>query len=312
MNTKVENGDKQNKFIVLWLTIFSKKFNYNDNFLWTEIFKYFHLHTSDEEYSKQYPLGETYSDTCSYKEQGWEQYHTNVCEKLKKLIHYFNLKKTSRALNEDSKYIEYLNFLLHFHVKNDKNSKFDPSSFYEIIKKGSPRFFWYNFHINIRNIEENMFTQLKLLYNMYEQYYKIYNIYYVPSSDSNSNCISYANTCVSLYNSVINTCKTPDDSNFCIALDTFKKTYDELKSQRKCGNVELPSLSSYEDVTIVQKGLQASKGLGTENGDIPDYISAPEQRQPSTQKETPFAIFGTALGLGLFIPSLYRVNKNSK
>ncbi|SBT56378.1 PIR Superfamily Protein [Plasmodium ovale wallikeri] len=271
-----------------------------------EFFKHCVSHISDENASSSYSLQDARSNSCKYDEQGWDQYHTNICEKLKKLIFYFQVKKNAKQLNEDSKYKEYLNFLVHFHLRQLENSKFDPSSFYNILREKDYQFFIYNFELTIHDIQKETFEKMKNIYNLYLKFYDIYKIIIHTDSSYASKCIGYAHECISLYETFLKTCSTPNVSSFCIALDNFKDTYDNLKSTEKCGNTELPSLPTYDDIAQRQRELQDSEKLGKGTADIPGYMSDSEKSQTSSQRETPFAIIGTVLGLGLVLPSLYR------
>ncbi|SBS90432.1 PIR Superfamily Protein [Plasmodium ovale curtisi] len=272
-----------------------------------EFFKYCDLHISDEDASSVYSLQEIHSDSCKYYEQGWDQYHTNICEKLKKLIFYFQLKKNAKQLNEDSKYKEYLNFLVHFHLRKLENSKFDPSNFYKFLREKDYQFFIYNFELTIHDIQKESFEKMKNIYNLYQKYYDIYKISYARYPNICSECITYANECVDLFRRLMKECPISNSSTFCIALDDFKNTYDNLKSEEIFRNNELPPLLTYDDMTKRQKGLQFNReGSHSDSEVISGYISDSDQSQTSSQKATPFAIIGTLLGLGLVLPSLYR------
>ncbi|SBS93987.1 PIR Superfamily Protein, partial [Plasmodium ovale curtisi] len=276
-----------------------------------EFFKYFVSHISDEDASSSYSLQDIHSDSCKYDEQGWDQYHTTICEKLKKLIFYFHLKKKANELGEDSKYKEYLNFFIHFHLRKRENSKLDPSNFYKILRKNDYRFFIYNFELNIQHIQPELFEKMKNIYNLYLKFYEIYKIILHTDSISTRKCMDYAHECISLYETFLKTCSITNVSSFCIALDDFKNTYNYLKSTEKCGNTELPPLPTYDDITQRQKGLQFNREGSHSDGEvISGYISDSDQSQTSSQKATPFAIIGALLGLGLVLPSLYRVNES--
>lgn len=228
------------------------------------------------------------------------------------MIFYFHLKKQANELGEDSKYKEYLNFFIHFHLRKRENSKLDPSNFYKILRKNDYRFFIYNFELNIQHIQPELFEKMKNIYNLYLKFYEIYKIILHTDSISTRKCMDYAHECISLYKTFLKTCPTSHNSNFCIALDNFKSTYDERKSKEKCGNTELPPLPTYDDIAQRQRELHDSENLRTETADIPGYMSDSEKSQTSSQKATPFAIIGTLLGLGLVLPSLYRVNESSE
>ncbi|SBT74312.1 Plasmodium variant antigen protein Cir/Yir/Bir, putative [Plasmodium ovale] len=277
-----------------------------------DFFKYCHYLISDELVSSTFSLEDIYSDTCIYDDTRWNEYHKSICENFKKFINYIHSKKHSGHLYENCKYDEYLNFWLHFHLKNDRNSKFVPSSFYQFLKEKNYYFFVNNFEINIHDIQQELFENMKNLYKLYQKYYDIYEINYAQDPTIGSKCISYANDCVTLYRNFIKDCPTSHASSICIALDDFKNTYDNLKSEGICGNTQLPPLPTYNDITEGQQELPNSEELRTRTADIPGYMSDSEKSKNSSQRETPFAIIGTVLGLGLVLPSLYRVNENSE
>ncbi|SBS95567.1 PIR Superfamily Protein, partial [Plasmodium ovale curtisi] len=276
-----------------------------------ELFKYCHSLISDEKFSSTLTLGEINSDSCKYVDQGWNEYYTNTCEKYKKFISYIQLKKNTTDFYQNCKYVDFLNFWLHYHLSYEKSSKFNASSFYQFLKEKNPSFFAKHFDINIHDIQQELFENMKNIYSLYLKFYDIYKITLLTDSSSVSKCMGYVHECISLYETFLKTCSITNVSSFCIALDDFKNTYNYLKSTEKCGNTELPPLPTYDDITQRQKGLQFNREGSHSDGEvISGYISDSDQSQTSSQKATPFAIIGALLGLGLVLPSLYRVNES--
>ncbi|SBS89940.1 PIR Superfamily Protein [Plasmodium ovale curtisi] len=272
-----------------------------------DFFKYCHSLISDEHFSSRFSLGDVYSDTCIYDDTRWNEYHKSICEKFKKFINYIQLKsRHTEYLYENCEYNKYLNFWLHFHLKNNRNSKFLPSSFYQFLKEKNPSFFAKHLDINIHDIQQELLENMKNIYSLYQKYYDIYEISDAQYSNICSECINYANECVDLFRRLMKECPISNSSTFCIALDDFKNIYDNLKSEEIFRNTDLPPLPTYDDIAQRQSKLHDSEELSTATADIPGYMSDSEKSQTSSQKATPFAIIGTLLGLGLVLPSLYR------
>ncbi|KMZ83332.1 hypothetical protein PVBG_05728 [Plasmodium vivax Brazil I] len=231
-------------------------FVYNSNYTF---FKDCYNYIEDEKYALNDELSIFYSDKCS-KLPNWEEYHTAICIKFKKVIKYINSKFITSHFYHNSTFIPYMNFWLNYQLGQLKYSKFTAEEFYDIIEKRDPAFFAYNFKINAHNINESDLKDMNSLYELYNVYYEIMTM----DPSITDGCITKANKCFSLYKNLILTCPPGVDKNFCKALLKFRDAYNTLKRESQCLNKELPELPSYNQVIIPSQKLDTVSELKQE------------------------------------------------
>ncbi|KMZ76805.1 hypothetical protein PVIIG_05829 [Plasmodium vivax India VII] len=266
-------------------------------------FKDCYNYIEDEQYSLTYEFDSDYTYRCS-KLEDWEQYHTDLCIKFKKLINFIMLKIKTREFYNDQTYIPYMNYWLNYHVGQHKNSKFTAEEFYDIIEKRDPAFFAYNFKINAHNINESDLKDMNSLYELYNVYYEIMTM----DPSITDGCITKANKCFSLYKNLILTCPPGVDKNFCKALLKFRDAYNTLKTETECLNKELSELPSYDQV------ISLSQELATDREKTPEQVqsvggetisSTSTELSPEKNKMIGFA--GSIVGSSTVLFSIYLV-----
>ncbi|SCA60780.1 VIR protein [Plasmodium vivax] len=213
-------------------------------------FKDCYYYISDEQFALTDDLSIFYSDNCS-KLPDWEEYHTAICIKFKKVIKYINSKFITGEFYHDTTYKPYMNFWLNYQLGQHNNNKFTAKNFYDIMKERDPGFFAIYFNNDAHDISENDLNDMKKLYGLYKLYYDIW----VMNYSITDGCINKAKECFSLYKNLIQTCAPGVKKNFCEALLKFRDAYNTLKSETECLNKELSELPSYDQVISLSQKL---------------------------------------------------------
>ncbi|SBT83174.1 PIR protein [Plasmodium ovale] len=110
---------------------------------------------------------------------------------------------------------------------------------------------------NIENIDENIFGNVKTLYEVYDNFNKFRN---TEEKEIGEKC-AYATKSVTLYKECIRKCHENSEHNFCNEVEKFKWIYYEhMKSGTTCSGIpnELPSTRTYNlTVVVLVPGLIA-------------------------------------------------------
>ncbi|SBT84402.1 PIR protein [Plasmodium ovale] len=227
--------------------------------------------------------------------------YETLCAKFKCLFDLlFDTSSDFSLYNEPSRYI---NFWLNYELKNIKNS-ITAQRFYDVVKLDTSFDKHKILNGKIQNIQDEHLENMTIFYNLYHKYNTIKSIIQDNTSD-HTQCASYSKECAQKYEEAIKKCPRDTSSNFCEALNVFKKKYEKLKEQ----------------ITINNCKLEVLKPLPSHES--PPAIVPPQQSQQYDQMEfhrfqeeqgdnTDFSSAATASGtvIGMFFISLILYKKN--
>ncbi|SBT57928.1 PIR Superfamily Protein [Plasmodium ovale wallikeri] len=175
-----------------------------------------------------------------------------ICEKFKrlyKLIISINKESGSEKLYDID--FAFLNYWLNSKLRNATIS--NKLTIQDLITKMGNReeeFIYNDFNLNIYNIKYEDFNNMTLLSNLYYNHSKIYQS--TIGIEENIPCMEYFQEYINTYKKGIIMCPQ-DDTNFCKALNHFKKDYEKTflgqdSISENCIDRERLKLPTYNNV----------------------------------------------------------------
>ncbi|SBT02782.1 PIR Superfamily Protein [Plasmodium ovale curtisi] len=243
-----------------------------------------------------------YKSYCIFNESEFSdkknEYET-VCAKFKCLFNLlFDESSGFFWFNEPATYI---NFWLNYELKNI-NSSITAQRFYDVVKSDKS----FDTHKilmgKIQNIQDEHLENMTIFYNLYHKYNAIQSIIQDNTSD-HTKCASYSKECAQKYEEAIKKCPRDTSSNFCEALNVFKKKYEKLKGQITINNCKLEVLKplpSHESPPAIVPSQQSQQN------DHMEFHRFPEEQGDNTDFSTAGAASGTILGMFFISLIIYK------
>ncbi|SBT83830.1 PIR protein [Plasmodium ovale] len=197
-----------------------------------------------------------------------------ICAKFK--CFHNSLFYSFSSYNKHNEYAQYLNFWINNQLKDNQAFSTTVDSFYHKVKDISFRFDTQNkLEGKIYDIDDEQFTNMKFLNDLYRNYYNILII--TKARISENNCLEYSTKCVQVYEEAIKKCPE-DSSTFCKALKVFKDTYDGINKKealKNCKVQELLPLPEYKPPTVDSRTSQEGELSSMEQSDQTEHPSTP-------------------------------------
>ncbi|SBT02509.1 PIR Superfamily Protein, partial [Plasmodium ovale curtisi] len=221
-----------------------------------------------------------------------------ICAKLK--CFYNSLLNSISSDHKHKEYAEYLNFWVNTQLKNNITPPTTVKNFYDKVKHYA-YFFDRNKKLEdkIYDINDEEFTNMKLLYDLHRNYYDI--LIATKASTGNYNCLEYSKKCVQVYEEAIKKCPT-DATIFCKALQVFKEKYDGINnpaSLKNCKEEGLLVLPKYKGPSLEGTLQEGQLKFMEEPNDQAEYAS-------TTYFNYVFGFTGTILGIFFTLLILYK------
>ncbi|SBS95134.1 PIR protein [Plasmodium ovale] len=221
-----------------------------------------------------------------------------ICAKFKYLYNLLFYSLPNYHKHEE--YAEYLNFWVNSQLKNNKIPTITVKDFYNNVMLYS---FLFDSQKKVQNkiydINDDLFTNMEILYDLYRNYYNILILTKTPKT--NNNCLQYSTNCVQVYEQAINKCPK-DNTVFCKALKDFKEKYDGINnpvSLKNCKEEELLALPKYKGPSLEGTLQEGQLKFMEEPNDQAEHAS-------TTYFNYVFGFIGTILGIFFTLLILYK------
>ncbi|SBT59466.1 PIR Superfamily Protein [Plasmodium ovale wallikeri] len=247
------------------------------SFFFYDFFKYFEEYIEHEKSVETGWTASAYRNECALNGRifGRELIGEEIiCAKLK--CFYNSLFHTLSKGDKHNEYAQYLNFWVNYQLKDNQSLSTTVDSFYNNVKDISFTFDRKKkLEGKIYDIDDEQFTNMKFLNDLYRNYYDILIITKVPTSKNN--CLEYSQKCVKTYGDAIKMC--PDyNTIFCKALKVFKGKYDGINKKealKNCNVPELLPLPEYKPPTVDRRVSQEGELSSIEQSDQTEHTSNP-------------------------------------
>ncbi|SBT55287.1 PIR Superfamily Protein [Plasmodium ovale wallikeri] len=246
-----------------------------------------------------------YTNYCIFSETEFSEKETEyeeICAKFKRL---FNLlfdesSPFSSIFNHSDIYI---NFWLNYQLKNINPSSDIVQRFYEVLTSTDPSFDIHKkLQGKIQNIQDRHLENLKIFYYLYSMYNAIHTIIQDDISDR-AQCASYSKECAQKYEEAIKKCPKDTSSNFCEALNVFKRKYEQLKESIKINNCELEVLKPLPSHQRLREELPLLQNESPEPAKLDNILG---EQEDSKDFSTATAASGTMIGMFFTSLILYK------
>ncbi|SCP05931.1 PIR protein [Plasmodium ovale] len=233
-----------------------------DIYSFFEKYKTYKLYESEMEKKYTEDKGKTICDSfvSDVKISSTESART-ICVKFKifyKFIISINERSNLQFNSLHNNDFAYLNYWLNDKLRNTTiNHNITAEAFYENMSVHEDEFAGSNlFENKLFHIEENDFNNMILLSHLDNQYSEIYqNV--ISRQGEKISCLEYYKKFADKYNEGIRSCS--DNNNFCNALNIYKKNYEDFSDKttisKKCTDVNIPKLLTYNDVSLGEKKI---------------------------------------------------------
>ncbi|SBT55849.1 PIR Superfamily Protein [Plasmodium ovale wallikeri] len=242
-----------------------------------DFFKYFEDYIKYEKSIQTEWNVPSYKNECMFNKRLYAQNLNDlevICAKFK--CFHNSLFYSFSSNNKHNEYTQYLNFWVNNQLKDNPAFSTTVNSFYRKLKDISFTFDTKNkLEGKIYDIDNEQFTNMKFLYDLYSNYSSIKRINDFPTSENN--CLEYAQKCVKTYGDAIKKC--PDyNTIFCKALKVFKEKYDGINKKealKNCNVQELSPLPEYKAPTLDMRTSEGGELSSMEQSDQTEHPSNP-------------------------------------
>ncbi|SBT55266.1 PIR Superfamily Protein [Plasmodium ovale wallikeri] len=264
-------------------------------------FQYFEDYIKYEESIKDQWNTSVYKNGCTFDGRINVERLNNIGVICAKFKYFYNLLFYSiSSYHKHKEYAEYLNFWVNSQIKNNIIPTITVKDFYNNVIFYSILFDSQNKLKNkIYDINEELFTNMKNLYDLYRNYYNI--LILTKTSASKNNCLQHSTKCVQVYEQAINKCPN-DNTVFCKALKDFKEKYDGINnpaSLKNCKEEELLALPQYKGPSLEGALPEGQLKFMDEPNDQAEHASI-------TYFNYVFGFTGTIIGIFFILLILYK------
>ncbi|SBT57065.1 PIR Superfamily Protein [Plasmodium ovale wallikeri] len=247
---------------------------------------------------------EKFKEKCELIENYYSEIIINskdICTKFK----YISMHLLNSQESEDSVFINglfYLNFWLNYQLKDVQKSKGTPRQFYDNLREKDHDFdSAHKLNDKIRVIEKEHLCNMIMLRKLYENYNAIEDII-KDTKESEKNCLLYTEESTRVFDEANRNC-TPNNINFCRALETFKEKYEYILKDtgyEKCKLNKPLSLTDYEDP--LRRGIEPEEDYDLSEGSY----AGPEHHGINVHSRNIIVVIFTLISLFLTSLILYK------